>query len=144
MVVPSPKVVINLNGTYEKVRRTRSVQWLARSFGTSTQTHKQKSCYFSIRIYVFNYLLLFCFLYDLPIKMFIFIDKKWKKYFIVWGHFFLVPSSRIFTNHLWKDRNMIRELYYRFSGCLDFAQHRFTDILLVLYKDTYKLGLSWN
>ena len=32
------------------LRRTRSVQRLARFFGTNTDTDKQTSCYFSIRI----------------------------------------------------------------------------------------------
>ena len=39
MVVTSPKIVINLPGTYEKL--TRLVQRLVRSFDTNIQTHKQ-------------------------------------------------------------------------------------------------------
>ena len=42
-VVPFPKIVINLPGTYEKVQR------LARSFGTNKHTDKQTCCYFSTK-----------------------------------------------------------------------------------------------
>ena len=44
VVVPSSKIVINLpRDLWEAtlLRRTRSVQWLARSFGTATQTDTQ-------------------------------------------------------------------------------------------------------
>ena len=37
------------------LRRTQSVQRLARSFGTDTQTDTQTSCYFSIRMRMYYY-----------------------------------------------------------------------------------------
>ena len=96
VVVPSPKIDINLLGTYEKlpVRRTRLVQRLARSFDTNIHTDKQTSCYFSIR----NILKILCRVGTKKIKKYLknHVTHQWKPFQREDCHSFLSQPY-----HLW-------------------------------------------
>ena len=73
------------------LRRTRSVQRLARSFGTDTQTDKQTSCYFSIRI-KWEFLSIFS---HTSLVLLVFLDELWKRAY--WFVFLLIFFPNYFS-----------------------------------------------